>query len=236
MSSSSGTILISGGTSGIGRATVLYFLSAGWRVITFGRRAEAIASLQLESQDAPGELCAFAWDLEQRDWADFEHHLHIYGIDRVDALVNNAGLLIKKPFLELSRVDIESSFAVNIIGVMELIQKVVPLMPENTSILNISTMGGVQGSVKFPQLSAYGSSKSALIALTELLAVELEPHKIRVNVLALGAVNTLMLQEAFPGFEASAQPEDLAAYIFSMVTDHGNLFNGKTLQVSSSTP
>jgi len=236
MSTAAKTILISGGTSGIGRATVLYFLQHGWQVVSWGRRDALIDTLKVESEGLPGTLKAFTWDLASRDWDAFLQMLADASIHRVDALINNAGYLVKKPFLELTAADIDASYTINSVAPLELIQKVVPMMPKDSFILNVSTMGGVQGSVKFPELSAYASSKSAVIALSELLAVELEPMGIYVNALALGGVDTEMLQAAFPGIQVNTRPEDVAKYIFSWVTDHGNLFNGKTLQLSSSTP
>lgn len=236
MSHATKTILISGGTSGIGRATVLRFLQDGWRVVTWGRRDALIRSLIAETADTPGILTAFTWDLASRDWKGFMQILASASIHQVDVLINNAGYLVKKPFLDLTSDDIDVSYIINSIAPMELIQKVVPMMPKGSFILNISTMGGVQGSVKFPELSAYASSKSSVIALSELLAVELEPMEIYVNALALGGVDTEMLQAAFPGIQVNTVPEDVAQYIFSWVTNHSNLFNGKTLQLSSSTP
>lgn len=236
MSTAAKTILISGGTSGIGRATVLHFLQHGWQVVSWGRRDALIDTLKVESEGLPGTLTAFTWDLASRDWDGFLQMLAAASIHRVDALINNAGYLVKKPFLELTAADINASYTINSIAPFELIQKVVPMMPKDSFILNVSTMGGVQGSVKFPELSAYASSKSAVISLSELLAVELEPMGIYVNALALGGVDTEMLQAAFPGIQVNTQPEDVAKYIFSWVTEHGNLFNGKTLQLSSSTP
>ena len=97
-------------------------------------------------------------------------------------------------------------------------------------------MGGVRGSVKFPGLSAYSSSKGALITLTEVLAEEYKETGPSFNVLALGSVQTEMLEEAFPGYKAPISARAMADYIAEFALS-GNLFyNGKTLEVSSSTP
>ena len=97
-------------------------------------------------------------------------------------------------------------------------------------------MGGVGGSAKFAGLSAYSSSKGALSILTECLAEELKDYNIHVNALALGAVNTEMLQNAFPGYVANTQPQQMAAFIYDFATTKYSFFNGKVLPVSNSTP
>ena len=96
-------------------------------------------------------------------------------------------------------------------------------------------MGGIQGSMKFPGLAAYSSSKGAVITLSELLAEEYKEQGIAFNVLALGAVNTEMLQEAFPGYEAPISATEMADYIFNFALTGNKYHNGKIIQVSSST-
>ena len=97
-------------------------------------------------------------------------------------------------------------------------------------------LGGVQGSVKFPGLSAYSSSKGAVITLTELLAEEYKETGPSFNVLALGAVQTEMLEEAFPGYRAPVTALGMATYIKDFALTGQKLYNGKLLQVSNSTP
>ena len=97
-------------------------------------------------------------------------------------------------------------------------------------------MGGVQGSAKFAGLAAYSSSKGALITLMELLAEEYKEKGISFNALALGAVQTEMLQEAFPGYRASVSAERMGQYIAEFALSGHELYNGKVLQVSNSTP
>jgi len=109
-------------------------------------------------------------------------------------------------------------------------------MKKDAHVVNISTMGGVQGSVKFPGLSAYSSSKAAVITLTELLAEEYKEKGPSFNVLALGAVQTEMLEEAFPGLEVPLSAKDMAEYIANFSLTGHKFYNGKLLQVSNSTP
>ena len=97
-------------------------------------------------------------------------------------------------------------------------------------------MGGIQGSSKFAGLAAYSSSKGAIITLSELLAEEYKEQGISFNVLALGSVNTEMLQEAFPGYEAPLSAGEMANYIFDFTLTGNKFYNGKVLSVASSTP
>lgn len=97
-------------------------------------------------------------------------------------------------------------------------------------------MGGIQGSMKFAGLAAYSSSKGALITLTELLAEEYKENGPAFNVLALGAVQTEMLEEAFPGYRAPLSAIEMAEYIRNFSLTGSKYYNGKILQVSNSTP
>jgi NAD(P)-dependent dehydrogenase (short-subunit alcohol dehydrogenase family) len=144
--------------------------------------------------------------------------------------------LINKPFLETSTEDFEEVFRVNVFGLAEVTKIVLPKMPKNGHVVTISSMGGVQGSLKFPGLSAYSSSKGAVITLTELWAEEFKETGPSFNALALGAVQTEMLAEAFPGYEAPTTALEMAEYIKNFALKGHKMYNGKLLQVSSSTP
>ena len=158
------------------------------------------------------------------------------GWKHVDVLINNSGYLVNKPFSELSLEDFKQSYDVNVFGVFSLTQVLLPFFKKSSHVVNISSMGGVQGSAKFPGLAAYSSSKGALITLTELLAEEYKEKGPSFNVLALGAVQTEMLSEAFPGYEASCQPEDMAKFIADFGLKSHYFLNGKIIPISLSTP
>ena len=132
--------------------------------------------------------------------------------------------------------EFEEVYKVNVFGVAAMTKGVLPMMPKNGHVVTISSMGGVQGSVKFPGLSAYSSSKAAVITMTELWAEEFKETGPSFNVLALGAVQTEMLQEAFPGYKAPITALEMAEYIKEFALNGNKLYNGKLLQVSSSTP
>jgi len=230
------TIVITGAGKGIGYTTALLLAAAQDNtVIAIARKAEALAKLKAESNSA---IQTITFDL--KNYRDISSVLvpEIKKISKqVDVLINNAGVLIKKNITELSASDIEESYSVNVFSHILLIKELIPLMEGRQShIVNMSSMGGVQGSVKFPGLSAYSSTKAALINLTEVLAVELKEKNIYVNSVAFGSVQTEMFGEAFPNVKAGLSVHDAAKYLADFCLNGRKYFNGKVLQVSTTTP
>ena len=156
-------------------------------------------------------------------------------LDKIDILINNAGILVNKPFDQISHDDFTNCYQVNVIGVMETVQAAIPKM-HSAHIINISSIGGFQGSVKFPGLTAYSTSKAALCSFTELFAEEYKETEIKMNCLCLGAAQTEMLEEAFPGYEAPVSAEKMAEYIVDFSLNANQWINGKIIPVSLSTP
>jgi len=156
----------------------------------------------------------------------------------VDALFNNAGQLIRKPFDKTAIQDARKMFEVNLFVPAQLIRICLPLMSESTlkHVVNVTSMGGYQGSEKFSGLSYYSASKAALGNLTECLAVELKEEGVKINALAIGAVQTEMLAEAFPDYKAPLEPLQMAEFIKWFILKGAGFFNGKILPVSLSTP
>lgn len=154
----------------------------------------------------------------------------------VDVLINNAGKLVNKPFSETSQSDFESVYKVNVFGLANLTRILLPKMNSDSHIVNISSMGGLNGTSKFPGLAAYSSSKGAVSILTELLAEEFKETGPSVNALALGAVQTEMLSEAFPGLDVPMDAKTMAAYIAQFALTGHQFYNGKVLPVSNTTP
>ena len=156
---------------------------------------------------------------------------------RIDILINNAGLLIKQPFEQLSHESFSHSYQVNVIGVMETVQSALPyLNVAGSHIVNISSMGGFQGSAKFAGLTAYSTSKAALCSFTELFAEEYKDTTIKMNCLCLGAAQTEMLEAAFPGYEAPLKAHEMAQFIADFSLNRHRWINGKIIPVSLSTP
>lgn len=223
-------IIITGTSRGIGFEMVKIFSGMGHNVLALSRNSNPIDILELKG------VTSFSFDLSKED--DFEkvNHFVSENWSHVDVLINNAGALVNKPFSETSMKDFERVYATNVFGVAKMIQTVIPFMKPKAHIVTISSMGGVQGSMKFAGLSAYSSSKGAVITLIELLAEEYKDSGISFNVLALGAVQTEMLQEAFPGYQAPITAKEMADYIVEFSLNSNKFYNGKLLQVSNSTP
>jgi len=184
-----------------------------------------------------GNVTALSFDLSvDKDYRKVSDFVSDNWSNKVDILINNAGLLVNKPFQEISREDWLKVYEVNVFGVAELTKTVLPFMSSGSHVVTVSSMGGIQGSMKFPGLAAYSSSKGAVITLSEVLAEEYKEQQISFNVLALGAVQTEMLEEAFPGYEAPLKAVEMASYIYDFSLNGNRYYNGKVLEVSSTTP
>lgn len=222
-------IIITGSSRGIGFELAQLFANEGHQVLALSRNEKPIAELDHQNIDT------FPFDISQAD--DLQKlQNYIQDWKTVDILINNAGRLLNKPFLETEASEFEEVYKVNVFGVASVTQLVLPRMPKEGHVVTISSMGGVQGSMKFPGLSAYSSSKAAVITLTELWAEEFKESGPSFNVLALGAVQTEMLEEAFPGYQAPTTALEMAQYIKGFALTGNKMYNGKLLQVSSSTP
>ncbi|MGI9546125.1 MAG: SDR family NAD(P)-dependent oxidoreductase [Flavobacteriaceae bacterium] len=223
-------VVITGCSRGIGYELAKLFAEDGHSVLALSRNPEPILSLSNEL------ISAFPFDLEKKEDLNHLNSFLDANWKQVDILINNAGSLLNKPFLETTDEEFKSVYNVNLFGVVSVLRTVIPFMLKSGHVVNISSMGGIQGSLKFPGLSAYSSSKGALITLTELLAEEFKDSGPSFNALALGAVQTEMLEEAFPGFKAPVNALEMARYIVRFAMESHRYFNGKVLQVSSSTP
>lgn len=222
-------IIITGTSRGIGLELVQLFAHEGHQVLALSRNEKPVADLKLPN------VHNMAFDLgNPTDFEEVTKFLKEW--DTVDVLINNAGSLLNKPFLETAQEEFEAVYKVNVFGVAEMTKTVLPKMGKTGHVVTISSMGGVQGSMKFPGLSAYSSSKGAVITLTELWAEEFKETGPSFNVLALGAVQTEMLEEAFPGYQAPVTALEMATYIKDFALTGHKIYNGKLLQVSSSTP
>lgn len=228
--------LVTGASSGIGFATALV-LSHNKRnkVIAIARNASKLESLRKASED---KIDIIPFDLEKGNLSDLVDNLSKMGVKHLTGLIHNAGYLVSKKFEEIRASDLQKIYEVNVFAPFRLTQQLLPLLKQakGAHVVNISSVGGIQGSVKFDGLSAYSSSKGALCVLTECLANELKDEKIKVNCLALGAVQTEMLNQAFPGYEAPLKANEMGEFV-AWFTENGNkFFNGKILPVALSTP
>jgi len=221
-------IIITGTSRGIGLELALRFADAGHKVLALSRK---IPQALLSNQN----ITCLSVDLsDESDWTQIEEFLASW--KHVDAIVHNAGALVHRPFFKTTTADFEHVYRVNVFGVAALTRVCLPYLKKGSHVVSISSIGGIQGSMKFAGLSAYSSSKGALITLTELLAEEYKETGIAFNVLALGAVQTEMLAEAFPGYQAPVSAKEMAEYIAHFTLEGNKFHNGKIIQVSSTTP
>ena len=181
-------------------------------------------------------LYPVAFDIVHDDYHHLQQFINSHLDGQVDILINNAGVLINKPFTELLEADFVEMLQSNFIGHVRITQSLLPHMQAGSHILNIGSMGGFQGSAKFPGLSAYSASKAALHTLTECLAQELTEQQIKVNCLALGSAQTEMLEKAFPGYESPVMAFEMGKYIADFALTGHRFFNGKVLPVAVTTP
>lgn len=228
-------ILITGASKGIGFDTVLKLAqSANNQILALSRDEDGLQNLLTTASS--GNVNYLVYDVMQPNATTLLQKIKSLGT--IDVFVNNAGLLINKPFEQLTSSDWQRTFATNLFGVVEMVRLLIPFLEKSKQahIVNIGSMGGFQGSSKFPGLAAYSASKAALANLTECLAEELKEKKIAVNCLAFGAVQTKMLEAAFPGYQAPLGSVEMADWVAWFCMNGHRFFNGKILPVSVSTP
>ena len=220
-------VWITGASRGIGFETVQAFLEAGHIVVVMTRNTEALSELAVKYDNRLHLSKVDLLNLSRVALPDFP----------VDILINNAGALVNKPFESITQEDLQKVYGTNVFGPIQIIQMLLPQFSPQAHIVNISSVGGVTGSVKFPGLSAYSSSKGAMTILTECLQAEFgDKSDWAFNCLALGAVQTEMLEEAFPGYQAPVHPKDMASYIMSFAMNNSRVMRGRVVEVALSTP
>jgi NAD(P)-dependent dehydrogenase (short-subunit alcohol dehydrogenase family) len=222
-------IIITGTSRGIGFELALQFANAGHQVLAISRKTP-------QELIEHSNITCLSVDLSLESDMILVENFLASTWKKVDAIVHNAGALLLKPFANTSLQDFENIYKVNVFAVANLTQIALPYMQKGSHVVTISSMGGIQGSLKFAGLAAYSSSKGAVITLSELLAEEYKEQGIAFNVLALGSVQTEMLAEAFPGYQAPITAVQMADYIYNFTLTGNQFYNGKVLEVSSTTP
>jgi NAD(P)-dependent dehydrogenase (short-subunit alcohol dehydrogenase family) len=227
-------IIVNGGTRGIGIEVVHYLaLNSDFRIMVTGRNEQVLDSLKAQY---PNVITA------KTDLSVFDAHANSFvdevkiNFNQVDILINVAGLLISNDFSDSENSDARLMMETNFFGPASVIRLLKPLMTKGSHIVNISSMGGFQGSSKYRGLSYYSASKAALASLSECLAMEFQPDGIKVNCLALGAVQTEMLEEAFPGYKAPVSAKEMGEFIAEFALNGHKVFNGKILPVAVTNP
>jgi short-subunit dehydrogenase len=224
-------IVVIGSSRGIGKALVST-LAQNNNVLALSRNIDKLSDFNEKSN-----VTIAKFDVSADKAKEELTVLILKTFNTVDVLINNAGLLVNKPILEITMLDIETSYKTNVFGLIQSCQATIPFMEKvGGHIVNIGSMGGFQGSSKFTGLSVYSSSKAAVASFTECLAEELKETEIKVNCLALGAAQTEMLNEAFPGYEAPVSAQQMAQYISDFSLNGAKWINGKIIPVSKTTP
>jgi NAD(P)-dependent dehydrogenase (short-subunit alcohol dehydrogenase family) len=224
-------VVITGASKGVGYATALSFARRGHRVLALARGEEGLRKLEEAAAELQGEVMIHTGDL-----LEFDAHWVTSVFAEVDILINNAGYLVNKEFRDITEEDLQRSYQVNVFAPYRIVQSLLNHFADDAHIINIGSVGGVNGTQKFPGLSAYSSSKAALSCLSECWQAEFADTGWSFNSLALGSVQTEMLAQAFPGYEAQTSAGDMGEYIARFALESGKLIKGKTQLVSNSTP
>jgi short-subunit dehydrogenase len=233
-------ILITGASQGIGLETARQLCSEGHTVIAIARSVDKLNRLQqeIETTDFRNQLHTIPFDIVHESVSGQLLPRLRHVVSHIDILIHNAGLLVNKPFEQITEEELLAVYATNVFAPFRLSQQLLPMLKAagRAHIVHISSMGAVQGSSKFAGLSAYSSSKAALANLTEMLAEELKETGIKVNCLALGAAQTEMLETAFPGYKAPLTAGEMGEFVGWFAVNGHRFFNGKILPVALSTP
>jgi NAD(P)-dependent dehydrogenase (short-subunit alcohol dehydrogenase family) len=210
--------IITGGARGIGAATAELFLEEGAKVAIASRTLSELSATEKKLKEKFGQdkIIAVATDVSKE-----QDVLRLFDITEknfgtLSILINNAAIFIGKKIVELTVKDWDEVMAVNLRGSFLCAREAFKRMKSGGSIVNISSLAGVRGTEKFPEFSAYTTSKFGVVGLTEGFAVEGKPLKIRVNCVAPGAVDTEMLHKAAPGLKTETKPKDIAKIILSL--------------------
>lgn len=233
-------IVITGASQGIGfEVARLFAARENNNIVAIARNEQKLKELKNAciKENIQAHLYPIPFDLEHVDKieSDLIPRVKQY-IGKVDILVNNAGYLVNKPFEQLTIDDINRMVNVNYVSAINLTRSIMHSINKGGHVVNISSMGGFQGSQKFKGLSVYASSKAALASVTECLAEEYKDSGISFNCLALGATDTEMLRQAFPGYKAPLNATEMAKFIVDFAVNGNKYFNGKILPVTTSNP
>lgn len=227
-------IIVNGGTRGIGEEVVAYLAKdISNQILVTGRNEKSLKRLSVRFKNVQ----ALAVDLSFFDSQIESFRENVYNhFKRVDILINMAGMLVAREFMDIAISEARLMMETNFLGPASVIRTLKPLMPKGSHIVNISSIGGFQGSAKYKGLSYYSASKAALACLSECLANEFMESGISVNCLALGAVQTEMLEDAFPGYKAPVNPKEMAEFISDFAIKGHKFINGKIIPVAVNNP
>ena len=233
--------LITGASRGIGRATALAFAREGASVVVnYISRRDAAEEVVRQISEGGGQAAAVQADVSKRSEVDALVAQSLECFDRIDLLVNNAGIGVRASTLTMTEADFDRLMAVNVKGVIHCVQAVAPGMMERRSgrIVNVSSLAGL--GTALPETTPYAATKAALIGLTKRFAFDLGPYGITVNTVCPGFIQTDMT--GGPGGRSTmaaersilgrvGQPEEVAAALLFLVSDEASFITAQVLAV-----
>lgn len=235
------TAIITGGGRGIGAATAILFAKEGARVGIMDLGEESFKDIVDKGKQMGLDLKTFVGDVTEKEQVERVMESFVREFGRIDILINNAGIVVPRPFFEKTVEDWEKTLQVNLIGVFLCAQAAAKYMIKQKSgkIINISSIRGIEHCGREGVMD-YSASKTAVIGLTKTMAKELAPY-INVNTVAPGHTKTEMtqslpeevLQNMIEGsfLKRMAEPDDIAKAILFMSSDDANFITGQILLV-----
>lgn len=234
------TVVITGGTSGIGLATAKLFLEKGWNTMLVGRdhqKGHDVAK-QLSEKYSQNHVAFQQADISKATDVKKVYQATINKFQTVDALVNNAGIVIHGELHETSEQDWDKIFAVDVKGTYLVSKAFLPIMIKNNhgSIVNISSVSGMAGD---QAMVAYNAAKGAIINMTRAMAIDYGKNNIRVNVVAPGPTATPLFHQDKQKFTQNSplnrivEPEEVAAAIYFVTSPAASAITGETIPVTA---
>ena len=222
--------LVTGASSGQGRAFAAGLARAGARVFAVARREDLLRSLISEICDSGGEAAYHVADLRSTPTVFDLVDVVLARFRRIDILINAAGLGYRAPFAELKRSEIEEMLATNLAGAIYLTQAALPSLIKSapSDVVNVASIAGLEG---FPEGSVYCAAKHGLVGFTRALAQELKPQGVRVTALCSGSVDTEFFDRFRPTTEKSQRlkPEDVLAALLGILTSAPHVLHGEVV-------
>lgn len=237
--------IVTGASSGIGRASALILSSCGAKVTLASRRIEELQKLSLEIENQGSEALPIKTDVLNALEIENMVNETVKKWGKVDILLNNAGIAEFKPFLDMKEEDWDKTLDINLKGYFLCAQTTAKEMVKNKTgrIINIASiaMGGV--GIGFPATTHYCASKGGIVAFTEALAVELAPYNILVNSISPGVIETEMTKQMLDDpqsknslfsripLKRAGKPEEIASLVVFLASDKADYITGANLIV-----
>lgn len=239
--------LITGGSRGIGRGICLALAQAGADVaVNFVSSEQEAEKVNKEIKNLGRRAITVRADVSNKKEVEFMVNEVVAKLGKIDILVNNAGILSSEPFLEMKEEIWDRMMAVNLKGQFLVAQAVAKQMVAQKlpgKIINIASIASGQVGVGFPNIAHYCASKGGVVAMTETMALELGPHKINVNAIAPGAIETDMTKNMLLDEKTRqgllmripkgriGKPEDIGAMAVFLASDEADYCTGATFYV-----